>query len=95
MSNGLRAGKTPRGTEEEVNSLTSDRQMKGENSFTLRGRSVPRRRDLVNDLLGEKGELGDPSVRPRDADGMRAGVEDTIRLILDARGSDMFTEYFS
>lgn len=39
MSNGLRAGKTPRGTEEEVNSLTSDRQMKGENSFTLRGRS--------------------------------------------------------
>lgn len=56
---------------------------------------MPRRRDLVDDLLGEKGELGDPSVRPRDADGMRAGVEDTIRLILDARGSDMFTEYFS
>lgn len=28
-----------RGTEEEVNSLTSHRQMKGSNSFTLRGRS--------------------------------------------------------
>lgn len=55
---------------------------------------MPRRRDLVNDLLGEKGELGDPSVRHRDADGMRAGVGDTIRLILDARGLDMLTQIF-
>lgn len=53
---------------------------------------MPRRRDLVNDLLGEEGELGDPSFRARDADGARTGVG--IRLILDDMGLDMFSEIF-